>query len=55
MKSRILNLFVLIIGGVIIFNLSTNIVRLWQERSQVTEEEQRLEELKIESDFPQET
>jgi len=49
MKSKLLNLLVLIVGGLIIFNLSQNISRLWQKRGQVGEGKQRLEELKIEN------
>lgn len=46
MKARLLNFLVLIIGGLIIFNLATNIVRLWSKRGIIDKERQYLEVLK---------
>lgn len=47
MKTKLFNLFVLIIGGLIIFNLASNILRFWQKRGGLREEQQKLEELKV--------
>jgi len=45
-KAKILNIIILIVGGLIIFNLASNIIHLWQKGGRLTEENLQLEELR---------
>ena len=49
MKAKILNTIILLAGGLIIFNLLSNIIHFWQKRGLLTEEEQKLEELQTQN------
>ena len=49
MKAKVLNILVLVIGGIIVFNLTTNVIRLWQKRGGLAEEEKKLKELQVQN------